>query len=241
MKGSLRQRGVASWELRVYAGTDPDTHGRRYRTATVRGNRVDAERGLAELIAEVRSERAIGAGSKVSELLEAWFAAAAVSWAPTTVRQTRSVLDRYLHPHLGADLVGEVTPATIDAVYAKLRVCGSRRGTKSRWRPDETGYRSGCTLQTQPAAGPSFPRRATPRHSSIRGFENGESACSAGALPPPHSAAGSFIFIGAPKACLRRVYSHTNGARANAVSGTCARGSRWMQESRVAGAPVAPP
>jgi integrase len=92
-------------------------------------NRADAERGLAELIAEVRSERAIGAGSKVSELLEAWFAAAAVSWAPTTVRQTRSVLDRYLHPHLGAFRVGDVTPATIDAVYVKLRVCGSQRGT----------------------------------------------------------------------------------------------------------------
>jgi len=59
-------------------------------------------------------------------LLEAWFAAAAVSWAPTTVRQTRSVLDRYLHPHLGAYRVGDVTPATI---YAKLRVCGSQRGT----------------------------------------------------------------------------------------------------------------
>ena len=129
VEGSIRQRGAASWELRVYAGIDSDTGRRRYRTATVRGNRADAERGLANLIAEVRAHRAVGATSTLSELLEAWFAIAAVSWAPTTVRQTRSVLDRYLHPHLGDQRVGEITPATIDATYATLRERGSTRGT----------------------------------------------------------------------------------------------------------------
>ncbi len=87
VEGSMRQRGAASWQLRVYAGIDPATGRRRYRTATVRGNRADAERGLANLIAEVRANGAIGATSTLSELLEAWFAIAAVSWAPTTVRQ----------------------------------------------------------------------------------------------------------------------------------------------------------
>ncbi len=128
MHGSIRQRGAASWELRVYAGIDPDTGRRRYRTATVRGNRADAERGLANLIAEVRADRAVGATSTLSEVLEAWFAIAAVSWAPTTVRQTRSVLDRYLHPHLGVQHVGEITPAMIDATYAFLRERGSTHG-----------------------------------------------------------------------------------------------------------------
>ena len=131
VEGSIRQRGVASWELRVYAGIDPDTGRRRYRTATVRGNRADAERGLANLIAEVRADRAVGATSTLSELLEAWFAIAAVSWAPTTVRQTRSVLDRYLHPHLGSQHVGEITPAMIDATYAILRERGSTHGASA--------------------------------------------------------------------------------------------------------------
>ena len=48
--------------------------------------------------------------------------------APTTIRQTRSVLDRYLHPHLGSLRVGEVTPAVIDACYARLRRGGGTRG-----------------------------------------------------------------------------------------------------------------
>lgn len=97
MKGSLRQRGAASWELRVYAGTDPETRKRRYRTATVTGNRADAERALARLVADVQSDRTIGSASTVSELLEAWFAIACTSWAPTTTRETRSILDRCLH------------------------------------------------------------------------------------------------------------------------------------------------
>ena len=55
MNGSFRQRAAASWELRVYAGIDPDTRQQRYRTATVTGNRADAERGLAKLVAEAAS------------------------------------------------------------------------------------------------------------------------------------------------------------------------------------------
>jgi hypothetical protein len=89
MSGSMRQRGAASWEVRVYAGTDPDTRRRRYRTATVHGNRADAERGLERVVADVASAKAIGSSSTVSDLLETWFSVASGSSAPTTIRQTR--------------------------------------------------------------------------------------------------------------------------------------------------------
>lgn len=105
----------------MYIGVDPATGRRRYRSVTVRGNRAEAERELAAMVAGVRSTRTIGVRSSVSELLEAWFAVAATGWAPTTTRQTRSVLDRYLQPRLGGLAVGEVTPAIIDALYATLR------------------------------------------------------------------------------------------------------------------------
>lgn len=124
MSGSMRQRSPGSWELRVFAGTNPETQQRRYRTATVRGNCAEAERELAALVASVRSERAVGVSSPMSELLEAWFAIASTSWAPTTIRQTRSVLDRYLHPHIGSVAVGALTPAAIDAFYAELHARG---------------------------------------------------------------------------------------------------------------------
>ncbi len=60
--------------------------------------------------------------------LEAWFVVASGSWAPITIRQTRSVVDRYLHPQLGSIRVGELTPSVIDAAYVRLRVSGGGRG-----------------------------------------------------------------------------------------------------------------
>ena len=114
--------------MRVYVGIDPDTKKRRYRTATVVGNRRDAEHGLEVLLAQVRVDRAVGSSSTVSELLEKWFTVASGSWSPTTIRQTRSVLDRYLHPMVGSVRVGDLTPASIDDAYVRLRLSGSMRG-----------------------------------------------------------------------------------------------------------------
>ena len=128
MRGSLRQRSEGSWELRVYVGTDPDTGRRIDRTMTIRGNRADAGRELTAMIAAVQATRAVGVRSTMSELLEAWFAVARTGWAPTTIRQTRSVLDRYLHPHLGETRVGDVNPAMIDATYAQLHRSGGKAG-----------------------------------------------------------------------------------------------------------------
>ena len=128
MQGSLRQRSTGSWELRVFIGVDPTTKQRRYRPMTVRGSRADAERELAAMVAAAQAVRAVGVRSTVGELLEAWFAVASTGWAPTTTRQTRSVLNRYLHPHLGHLAVGDVTPAVIDATYATLRRCGGMNG-----------------------------------------------------------------------------------------------------------------
>ena len=102
MQGSLRQRSTGSWELRVFIGRDPTSRRRIVRSVTVRGSRADAERELAAMVAAAQAERAVGVRSSVGELLEAWFAVASTGWAPTTIRQTRSVLDRYLHPHTSA-------------------------------------------------------------------------------------------------------------------------------------------
>ena len=84
----MRQRASGSWELRVSAGTDPETGRRRYRTKTVRGTRAEAERELAALVSSVRAQGVGGPGSSVSVLLERWFTVASASWAPTTIRQT---------------------------------------------------------------------------------------------------------------------------------------------------------
>ncbi|MEO8695494.1 MAG: site-specific integrase [Acidimicrobiales bacterium] len=112
----------------MFVGVDPKTKRRRYRSVTVPGSRADAPRELDAMVTSVRSTSAAGLRSPVSDLLGAWYAIASTTWAPTTIRQTRSVLNRYLHPRLGDVAVGDLTPARIDAAYASLRRCGGMRG-----------------------------------------------------------------------------------------------------------------
>ena len=94
MNGSIRQRSAGSWELRAYVGVDPATGRRLDRSITVRGNRSDAERELAEMVARIRCVRAVGSRSTTSELFEAWFATAVDGWSPSTVRQNRGARPR---------------------------------------------------------------------------------------------------------------------------------------------------
>lgn len=122
VSGSIRQRSAGSWELRVYVGLDPDSGRRRYGTKTVRGNRAEAERELVDFVDRVGHGRGAGGRVTVGELLDRWFALASLSWTPTTVRQTRSIVDRHLRPHIGCVAVGDLTTADIDALYAKLLI-----------------------------------------------------------------------------------------------------------------------
>ncbi len=128
MQGSVRQRSVGSFELRVFTGVDPSTGKRCYRSKTVRGNRAEAERELAVMVDAVGRGPGVAARTTMGELLERWFAIAETGWAPTTIRQTRSVLDRYLHPHLGARLVADLTTADIDDLYVHLCKSGGIGG-----------------------------------------------------------------------------------------------------------------
>ncbi len=122
----MRQRGRDSWELRVYQGVDPASGRQRWLTKTVHGGRRHAERQLADLVAEAGYAR-LRAGS-VSDLLERWFAAASPTWAAPTARQTRSVIDCHLVPHLGHLPVAKLTTADVDDLYAHLLRAGGRDG-----------------------------------------------------------------------------------------------------------------
>lgn len=125
-RGSIRQRGSDSWELRVYQGTDAQTGKQRWLTKTVHGSRRSAERRLGELVTEAGYAR-IRAGT-MADLLERWFAAASPSWAASTVRETVSLMRCHLLPHLGHLPVAKLTTADIDDLYAHLLRSGGRDG-----------------------------------------------------------------------------------------------------------------
>jgi integrase len=122
----MRQRGPDTWQLRVYVGVDADTGRERWATTTVRGSRRRATSELKRFVEQVEAPR-IRAGS-LKDLLERWFAAASLGWAPTTTRETRSLIDCHLAPHLGHLQVGKLTTADIDDFYAHLLRRGGRNG-----------------------------------------------------------------------------------------------------------------
>jgi integrase len=123
-RGSMRQRGKDSWELRLYQGTDPETGRQRWATRTVHGSKRFARSQLQELVEEAGYAR-LRAGT-LADLLDRWFEAASPGWALTTVSHTRSVIDCYLKPHLGHLPIAKLTTEDIDDFYAHLLHAGGR-------------------------------------------------------------------------------------------------------------------
>jgi integrase len=123
----MRQRGKGAWELRVYRGVDPDSGRERWVTRTVHGGRRHAQAQLAALSRSPAMPGSIRART-VGDLLARWCAAESPHWAPSTVRQARSVIDCHLLPHLGHVVVTKLTTADIDDLYAHVLRGGGRNG-----------------------------------------------------------------------------------------------------------------
>lgn len=68
----MREKRPGYWELRVFAGADPLTGRKQYRTRTFRGTKRQAQSALAVLITEVDGGVAQPKKMTVDELLQAW-------------------------------------------------------------------------------------------------------------------------------------------------------------------------
>jgi integrase len=126
MTGSLRQRGSDSWELRVYLGVDPERGRERWASKTVHGTRRHATACLAQFVEEAGYAR-LRAGT-VADLLDRWLAHASVAWSASTLRQTRSIVEHHLKPHLGHLAVNKLTTFDIDDLYRHLLRSGGHDG-----------------------------------------------------------------------------------------------------------------
>ena len=129
MAGSMRQRGDDSWQLRVHAGRDPGTGRKRYVERTFRGNKRNASKALAAMVAEVdqRSVGSLGKGT-VAALCREWLAHATPSFSPKTVETTRMYIEDPIIPVLGSTQVAKLTPSDLDRFYRQLLEVGRSRG-----------------------------------------------------------------------------------------------------------------
>lgn len=129
MPGSMRQRGENSWNLRVYAGRDAVTGRKISIERTVRGNKREASKVLAAMVAEVDQRPVASAGKEtVADLFREWLAHAAPSFSPKTVETTRMYIEDPIIPVLGSLLVTKLTPSHLDRFYRELLEVGRSRG-----------------------------------------------------------------------------------------------------------------
>lgn len=131
MRGHVRKRGAASWEVKFDAGRD-DSGRRNIRYVTVKGTKQQAQAKLAELLA------ALGSGSFVepSKLTVAAFVRARIAqWqaigdiSPRTAQRYHQLAEHQIAPHIGGVLLQKLRPLDIEDWHGTLRTGGRVRGT----------------------------------------------------------------------------------------------------------------
>jgi len=123
MSGHLRARGD-KWELRVYVGRDPISGRKKYLTRSVSGGKRDAQRALAQMVAEFGDGAHSALDATVGDLIGRWFDLARPELSPTTVRGYGRNIETYILPALGNVPLARLRPAQLDAFYATLREHG---------------------------------------------------------------------------------------------------------------------
>ena len=123
MRGSIRARGMHSWEIRVDLGRDSDTNKRRRRIETVVGPKKEAQRRLAELLVD-SSRGALTvrpARLTVRNLMAAWLDGyVATNTSIRTQDSYRSIVDTHLNPGMGHILLKNLQPTDIQRYYSSV-------------------------------------------------------------------------------------------------------------------------
>ena len=117
----IRQVAPHRWEVRVYAGRDPETGKVRHVTRTTTMGIRAARTLRAKLTTEVASGQhgASGRGT-FGELLDAWLRDGKQGRAESTMASYRSHIESAIRPALGPIPLAKLTARDLDRFYAKL-------------------------------------------------------------------------------------------------------------------------
>jgi integrase len=116
----MREKRPGYWELRAFAGADPLTGRKQYRTRTFRGTKRQASSALAVLVTEVDGGVVEPKKCTVAELLDAWLDHIEhVGRSPSTLYGYRRLVRQLPEGFLGLP-IGKVTPKVLDDLYRFL-------------------------------------------------------------------------------------------------------------------------
>lgn len=120
-QGHIRQRSPGSWEVRYSLGKDPATGKRRVATATVNGNRRDAEKELRRLLRALDTGEHVDPSRMSAEAwLLTWLESVKANVSPRTHERYSEIVSNYLLPLLGAHRLQKLSAKHIQGAYAAL-------------------------------------------------------------------------------------------------------------------------
>ena len=166
---SLRQRSPGKWEIRVSLGPDPVSGRSAYRSVTVHGDLLEAERRRALLAAQAKTfrEHRQRRLQTVAELLDAWLQAQH-NWKPATWTGYRLAAARLARDPLASQSPVRVSPPVL---------CQAMRRWEAGGMPTTTASLHARTLRAafgwafadrhigcQPLEGFRGPAQPDPRH-----------------------------------------------------------------------------
>jgi hypothetical protein len=122
MRGSIRRRGKASWELQIELPSD--TGKRRRRFVSVKGTRQDAQRELTRLLSAADAGTLPDpSNATVAEYVEAWLRGAPKGSAKTMERYGELTANQ-IKPHLGAHKLQRLRPEHVQTWHGTLIASG---------------------------------------------------------------------------------------------------------------------
>jgi len=133
VRGHIRKRGKNSWTIVLSMGQDPSTGKRRQQWVSVKGNKKDAERKLAELLHQIDTGGFVRpAKVTVAEFLDRWLHDYAwPNLAPRTAEGYEQIIRGHLVPGLGYIPLTELRPEHLQRYYSEKLASGRRDGKGS--------------------------------------------------------------------------------------------------------------
>src|SRR5665213_3091774 len=130
MSGTMRERSskahkTGRWELRAYAGRDPETGKPRQVSRVFIGGKRDAAKALDRLVAEVDARRHTGTGATFGKLLDLWLAKVEdLGRTQSTLESYRIHVRKHIRPALGDVRLDKLTAHKLDEYFQSLSAKG---------------------------------------------------------------------------------------------------------------------
>ncbi|MBI4332374.1 MAG: tyrosine-type recombinase/integrase, partial [Chloroflexi bacterium] len=130
MRGHIEKRGKDSYSISVYLGVDPATGKKKYQWLSVKGNKRDAEKRLAELLHQLDTGSFARPGkTTVADYLERWLTDYKPNLSPRGFERYRDIIRAHLIPDLGAIPLTQLRPEHLQRHYTAMLESGRSAGT----------------------------------------------------------------------------------------------------------------